>query len=195
MKPVATQKFFRWAKQRGVVPYPDDPDPPYSMIFDGPPTEDRFWVFERAAGIPFLLSHVLAGLDPWKSCFLWPRGGRWLGSGFKDDVGDGVRAKILAGAGVPVGFRGALRCSTRERDTVVTILFAQAVFGWSVPDDVFVVPDHGRQIVQVSHHDVVHVDFADRLRIGRFVRHMAAEEFALPTTLPDATFKRPRWMK
>ena len=67
------------------------------------------------------------------------------------------------------------------------------MFGWSVPDDLFVVPDHGRQLLQTDHHDVVHVDFAEEGMVEPFVRH-TAEEYPLPTEPPDWTFKRPDWM-
>lgn len=105
-----------------------------------------------------------------------------------------VRGVILSGAGIPAGFAGAVRFTAAEADRLVAVVFAHLSFGWSVPDDLFIVPDHARQLLHTDHHGVVHVDFADGARVARFVEHMRGEEFALPEELPDATFKKPDWM-
>jgi hypothetical protein len=107
---------------------------------------------------------------------------------------DQVRDNVLISAGVPLGIEGAVRFSDAETDKLVTAIFAQLVFGGSVVDDLFVVPDHGRQFLQTDHHDVVHVCFADQKRIKPFIAHMAREDYALPDELPDETFKKPDWM-
>ena len=33
------------------------------------------------------------------------------------------------------------------------MLFAYLAFGWCVDDDLFFVPDHGRQLLHADHHD------------------------------------------
>jgi hypothetical protein len=62
-------------------------------------------------------------------------------------------------------------------------------------DDVYVIPDHAKQVIQTSHHDVLHVEFRDNARIDSFVAAMAAQEFLLPGEVPDETFKTPHWMQ
>jgi hypothetical protein len=47
----------------------------------------------------------------------------------------------------------------------------------------------------MSHHEVVHVSFKDETLLHDFVKEMEAENFPLPTTVPDPTFKTPDWMK
>lgn len=148
----------------------------------------------RAAEVPFFVSHLLAGLDPWAECVLWPRGGAWPRAGGVERPGDQVRGVVLQGAGIPAGCEGAVRYGAGEADKLVAVLFAHLVFGWSVPDDLFVVPDHARQMLQTDHHDVVHVAFADEAGVEPFVRHMANEEYLLPKEPPDPTFKKPGWM-
>ena len=74
------------------------------------------------------------------------------------------------------------------------MLFDSLAFGSDGGDDLFFVPDHGRQIVQTDHHDVLHATCTSEERVRELVAHMAAEGFELPTELPDWTFKRPAWM-
>jgi hypothetical protein len=82
-----------------------------------------------------------------------------------------------------------------EREALVTLLFSTTVFGWSVNEDVYVVPDHARQILQTDHHhDVVHVSFPAHGDMEDWVAKMSEEGFDLPHDPPDATFKRPSWM-
>jgi hypothetical protein len=106
-----------------------------------------------------------------------------------------VYAAIQQSVGVPLGERCALQFPVGEMNRLVTLMFARLVFGWSVPDDLFVIPDHGRQIVQTDHHDVAHVWFLDASDVGTIVQHMAGRNYSLPDELPDATFKRPAWME
>ena len=62
------------------------------------------------------------------------------------------------------------------------------------PDDLFFIPDHGRQLLQTDHHDVIHVRCADEARVLELVKHMEQEGYALPTEPPDATFIWQAWM-
>lgn len=191
---IPTDEFFAWAAGCGIVP--DVPPPESSWLsFQADIGGERFWVIpERAAGLPFFVNHILSGLEAWNTCYVWPRGGQWVDDRERDRIKDQVYAAILQGAGVPLGERCALRFSANELDRLVTLVFARLVFGWSVPDDVFIIPDHGRQIVQTDHHDVVHVRFRDGAMLGGFIEHMASEKYLLPEEPPDGTFKRPDWM-
>jgi hypothetical protein len=194
MQAISNEKFLSWASSREIVAdmrY----SPPQCLTYLPNRPHHRFWIVpERAAALPFFVEHLLAGMDPWSECYLWPRGGRWLQSNATDRMTDRVRDNILTSAGVPLGFEGAVRYSDAETHKLVTAIFAQLVFGWSVVDDLFVVPDHGRQFLQTDHHDVVHVCFADEKQIEPFIAHMAGEKYLLPDEPPDATFKKPDWM-
>ena len=77
---------------------------------------------------------------------------------------------------------------------LVTLLFSTTVFGWSVGEDLYVVPDYARGILQTDHHNVVHVEFRDIKDLSRSVKMMEARGFPLPEDLPDETFKRPEWL-
>jgi len=77
----------------------------------------------------------------------------------------------------------------------VTLLFSTTIFGRSVGDDLYVVPDHGRQLLQTDHHGVIHVSFRSEESLNLCVDEMERREFPLPGEVPDSTFKQPCWMK
>lgn len=192
---ISADKFLAWTDTVGIAP-DGRYAPPQCLVYVPHRPHHRFWAVPgRAAELPFFVSHLLAGLDPWSACVVWPRGGVWPQLYGDDRPGDQVRRIILGGAGVPAGYEGAVRFTAAEADKLTAVVFAHLVLGWSVPDDLFIIPDHGRQMLQTDHHDVVHVEFAEAEAVEPFVRHMAEEEYLLPADPPDQTFKRPDWMQ
>ena len=105
-----------------------------------------------------------------------------------------MELRILKGLGMPLGTADVVAFDRSDFDTLVTLLFSTTVFGWSVGEDLYVVPDHARHVLQTDHHDVIHVSFRTFDEIGRWVSEMAQRGFDLPDELPDETFKRPSWM-
>ena len=192
MELVPPNDFLPWARTREISSQEEDP---YPLTYHPHPYQERFWnVPPRGARMAFFISHLLKGLDPWSECFLWPRGGWWPEVPTNDHIIERVEVRVLAGAGIVANTRGAMRYSAKELDQLVTAVFAKLSFGWCLSDDLFIVPDHGRQFMQASHHDVVHVMVRDEERMRQFIQHMELGEFPLPTRLPDATFKKPDWM-
>lgn len=144
---------------------------------------------------PHFAASLLDGLDEWDSGFLWPRSdGRWPDPAQSQSYNEGVRDVLLRGAGIPGGWGGAVRFGRDEEEALVAVLYAFLAFGWCVDDDLFFVPDHGRQLLHTDHHDVIHVECASEERVQRLVAHMVEAGYELPTELPDWTFKRPAWM-
>jgi hypothetical protein len=195
MDVIDAQRFLSSAGKLGIAP-DERYAHPQCLTYVPHRGHYRFWnVPQRATAIPFFVSHLLAGLERWEECYLWPRGGRWPRSREHRVIMDDVRGMILGGAGIAAGFEGAARFGADELDRLVTAVFAQVPFGRCVSDDLFLVPDHGRCFLWTDHHDVVHVQFSDEKDVEPFIRHMAAKNFALPADVPDGTFKRPDWMR
>jgi hypothetical protein len=188
---VDSHDFLRWAASAGIG---TDPRYPESGCLSLLPPRDhaRFWVVPRdPATWPRFSDCILDGLDPWEGVFLWPRSGTWPAAGEGGSLNERIREVILRGAGVPAGWAGALRFLDWEADAVVAVAFACLAFGW---DDLFLIPDHGRQLIQTDHHGVVHVACGSEPRVAEFVARTAAEGYELPTDPPDWTFRRPAWM-
>jgi hypothetical protein len=195
---ITPDSFLAHTRALGVAP-DDRYSSPQCLVYVPHRQHARFWNFpKRAAGFPFFISHMLDTLAPWSECHLWPRGGQW--PALPDDADCDlplawtVRGRLLGAAGIPACHQGAACYTADERDQLVTAVFAQLVFGWCPPDDLFILPDHGRYFLHTDHHGVIHANFRDEADITPFVEHMAQENYLLPTQLPDATFKLPSWM-
>ena len=193
MQKVSDTDFLSWAATHGIVPDTRYHEPRSLVYVPEGPT--RFWEFpDLPAAWPAFVDRVLTGMEPWSACYVWPRGGRWPRAVALKGPDDAVREAVLRAAGIPLDFTGAARFEAGERDLVLTLLFVYMAFGGCVLDDLFVVPDHGRQFLMTSHHEVIHVHTADGCPIEGLIGHMAGAGFRLPTELPDETFKRPKWM-
>ena len=96
---------------------------------------------------------------------------------------------------MPLGTADVVKFERAELDKLVTLMFSTTVFGWSVGEDLYIVPDHARYIVQTDHHNVIHVSCRGSADVDEWVRQMEERDFALPEDVPDSTFKRPDWMK
>ena len=172
--------------------YPDSailkfrPDPNLDRFWNTPPQPER-----RS---PFL-AHMLSLMGDWKTCSVWRHMGSWPAKAEPRRMNDCVEFQILSGLGLPMGTADVIEFDRAEIVGLVTLLFSTTVFGWSVGEDLYVVPDHGQYIIQTDHHDAVHVSFRDEQRLQRFIDGMKEKKFNLPDHIPDPTFKTPDWMK
>lgn len=194
MLAVHGDEFLRWAAGAGIG---FDPRYPESRRLSLLPPADhaRFWVVPAD---PATWSHFAAtlvgGLEQWAAGYLWPRSGGWPDSRQSQTYNEGVRDVVLRGAGIPDGWAGAVRFQRVDQDALVAVLVAYLAFGWCMDDDLYFVPDHGRQLLQTDHHDVVHAECASEQRVLELVALMTAEGYDLPDEPPDWTFKLPAWM-
>jgi hypothetical protein len=194
MEAVGSDDFLKWAAGAGIgfdERYPDA----RCLGFVRPRDHSRFWTLPGDPHAwPHFAASILKGLDRWSWGFLWPRRGRWPTGDSSSSYEERVRDVVLRAAGIPDGWAGAIRFADRDGDALIAVLFIHLAIGWCVEDDLYFIPDHGRQIVQTSHHDVVHVACADEDGVTEFVTHMAAAGYDLPTEPPDETFRWPAWM-
>jgi hypothetical protein len=195
MKTLTEDKFLKWASTKGLGL---DPDFPQSAVLDFKArSESRFWKVPREPERrPYFLALLVDLMGDWQTCYVWRHLGSWPEPNRIDPrrINDAVELLILKGLGIPLGTGAVVQFSRDEREALVTLLFSTTIFGWSVGEDIYVVPDHARQILQTDHHDVVHASFAELRDLERWVSKMSEEGFKLPTEPPDATFRRPAWM-
>jgi hypothetical protein len=135
-------------------------------------------------------------MDHWHACYVWRHLGSWPDPNSVDvrRPNDVVECRILEGLGVPRGTAEALTFERGELPALLSLLFSTTVFGWSVAQDLYVVPDQARHILQTDHHEVIHVSFRAAGEIQHWISDMAKRGFELPDDVPDSTFKRPSWM-
>jgi hypothetical protein len=195
MRFITEDEFLEWASAKGLGL---DPRYPESAVLDFRADSDaRFWMVPREAERrPYFLASLIDLMGDWQTCYVWRHLGSWPAPKRIDPrrINDAVELRILKGLGLPLDTAAVVEFERSERDALVTLLFSTTVFGWSVGEDLYVVPDHGRQILQTDHHDVVHVSFSAGGDPGHWVSKMSQEGFDLPDDVPDATFKRPSWM-
>ena len=195
MRPISTERFFAWASKRGIAldeRYPDARCLTYRPYRDF----NRFWELPGdPATWPHFIATSLKAMDTWSAGYLWPRLGHWPVEGKAGDYNEGVRDVVLRGAAIPSGHAGAVHFRRKEEDALLSVIFIYLAFGWFMGDDLYFIPDHGRQFLLTSHHDVIHISCAEGKRVRVFVKYMAKAGYELPTAVPDDTFKGPSWMK
>lgn len=194
MKTYRESQFLKWAESRGMgldERYPDCA----VLSFQPDPDLSRFWCVPREPERrPHFLRIMLELMSDWESCFAWRHMGSWPSATDPDRVNEEVEVQILSGLGLPMDTANIVEFDRVERRQLVTLLFVTTVFGWSVGEDLYVVPDHGRFIMKASHHHVVHADFREESSLREFVGGMAEARFDLPDQVPDSTFLKPSWM-
>jgi hypothetical protein len=174
-----------------------DPRYPHSGCLSLLPPNDhsRFWVLPQD---PHVWNHfatsLIESLDDWNFGYLWPRNGSWPDWNRSENHNEKVRDLILQGVGIPSGWAGSVRFFRNELSSLIGVLYAYLAFGWCSEDDLFFIPNHGHQLLQTDHHDVVHVGCKSEERISDLISHMSRSGYELPTELPDETFKWPSWM-
>ena len=194
MKTYDELQFIQWAGKIGIEP---DAGYPKSAIlrFKPDPKLDRFWIIPGKPELrPYFLARMLDLLGDWDSCWIWRHMGSWHKEPH-DDWNSKVEFQILAGIGLPMGTAAILEFSRSEIDRLITLLFSTTAFGWSVGEDLYLVPDNAQYLIEVSHHEVIHVSFRRETDLEQYVTEMAVSGFPLPEAVPDATFKTPDWMK
>ena len=188
-------EFLEWAERSG---FQIDPRYPHSAVltFRPDPGYDRFWeVPSEPERRPYFIASLLDCMDDWQACYAWRHLGSWPQSAVPERINDVVELRILDGLGLPLGTNGVVEFSRAEYDRLVTLLFSTTIFGWSVGDDLYVVPNHGRHLLQTDHHGVIHLSFRTEESLNLCVDEMEPRGFSLPGEVPDSTFKQPGWMK
>jgi hypothetical protein len=195
VKTLSESAFLAWADAAGLCL---DPRYPHSAVLTFRPEEKnaRFWVVppepERR---PYFILSLLDLMGDWRECHAWRHLGSWPAAADPLRINDVVERQILEGLGLPLGTADVVTFERAELHKLATLIFSTTVFGWSVGEDLYVVPDHARQILQTDHHDVIHLACRSEAAIEECVRDMHRRGFALPDEPPDETFKHPTWME
>jgi hypothetical protein len=196
MKSQPEADFLRGIEPRGIAV---DPAYPKSAIlrFRNAEPDARFWIVpDEPERRPYFIATMLELMGSWASCFAWRHMGSWRAREHINPlrINDCVEFTILNGIGIPTGTADIIEFTRDDMFLLVTLLFATSIFGWSVGEDLYVVPDHGQYILKTDHHGVIHVEFRRPADVDAWVSAMADRGFPLPDEPPDATFKSSGWM-
>jgi hypothetical protein len=195
MNRIKEKKFIKTIKQKGITidsSYPDSAE----VSFKNDLELSRFWkIPEGARRIPYFVDTILGALDPWESAYVWKHLGSWVSRVKGERLNDDLQAVIYRGVGIADDNADILEFKRNELHVLIALIFNQLVFGWHVEDDLYIIPNHGKQIIKTDHHDVVHVLFRDDSTMKQFIEEMSKNGFELPNDLPDETLKKPDWMK
>lgn len=195
MNRIAEKKFIELMKYKGIMVdsrYPDSAE----LCFENDSEISRFWVVPKEAKkILYFVSIILTAIDSWGSIFVWKHLGSWTLKIKGERLNDDIQALIYRGIGISDNNADILEFRNSELPELATLIFNQLAFGWHVGDDLYIIPDHGKQMIKTDHHDVVHVSFRDEPSMTKFVEKMNKNGFVLPDDVPDETFKRPEWMR
>jgi hypothetical protein len=160
MRTLTENDFFRWAESNGLgfdEHYPDSA----VLTFRPDPHHDRFWsVPHKPERRPYFIVSLLELMGYWRSCYVWRHLGSWPDSADHRRVNDVIELQILRGLGLPLGTADIVEFSHNELDTLVTLVFSTTIFGRSVGEDLYIVPDHACYILQTDHHEVSTFPFA-----------------------------------
>lgn len=192
MRLVSETQFLQWAALSGV-----ELDPQWSQAggtrwlkFQGGEAAQRFWVVPNdPRGLLTFISALLSALDAWETCSVLKREGGWTYTHEQDG-----RRPLLDALGIPESQEPALEVGAAESPALLLLIMTQLAFGWCAHDDLWLVPDHGKQVFFTDHHGVIHVEFQQPRSVAGFVERMSAAGFELPTEPPDESFRWPAWM-
>ena len=195
MKTLTEAAFLTWADGAGLCLDPQYPESAV-LVFRSDLHQDRFWeIPAEPERRPYFILALLELMGDWQECYAWRHLGSWPEFADPLRINDVVEWRILKGLGLPLGTADIVKFERAELDKLVTLMFSTTVFGWSVGEDLYIVPDHARFIVQTDHHNVIHVSCRSSADVDEWVSQMEERGFALPEEVPDSTFKRPDWMR
>jgi hypothetical protein len=194
MEAIPNCEFSTWHRNNGIEFDARFPDA-RSLVYESGREFSRFWTAPDDPGTwPTFIATLLTALDSWSIGFLWPRSGHWPLSIHSTSDNAGVRDTVIRGAGIPDGYPGAIGFPRREGNAIVSVMFASLALACDSDDDLFFLPNHGRQFLHVSHHCIIHLHCSNEQRLMGIVLDMAEAGYPLPTDVPDPTLKRPSWM-
>lgn len=199
MRQATTNEFLDWARERGVVPnfsYSHPDRDYYNLHIESAANLFRYWLIpyetDNNSNDEVRLHYVCAALialGEWQTCGLLKRERGW-----NFETQEPWTAGVLNSLGVPSDYDGALFFDRSDFAALFGVALTLSAFGWCVSYDVFVVPDHGRQIIRFDHDLGIVGYFANEQACEAYTERLAAKEIYLPKE-PLASFLRwPEWM-
>lgn len=163
---IGNNEFEAWIRDLGIT-FDDRGGP---NVHAAPLCSDWPWP-EHQESWPHFVSSLLQGIDPWETIVVWPRAGHWL------LPPNNIEAGVIRRGDAPKGWAGGVRFSREEVHAAIAVTFVHMSFGWCMPHDLFLIPNHGRQHIEVNHDELAYVNCQSESRVDAFVTHMTTMGF------------------
>ena len=187
-------EFLRWLEAGGIT---NDPRWPraQALTFGELHEHRRWWLpSEVVSELPSFIGAALVLSSTTGPYWLYRHGGGIWYDGDDGTLRNQIIDRMVSITGIPSGFAGAVGLALSEWRDILILTTAFYVFGWSVGEDLYIIPDDRSCILMISHHGELSVDCASAAQLEAFVQGMREAGYDLPDHLPDGTFKRPDWM-
>ena len=195
MKLHSESEFLDWAQARGMGLDPQHPGSA-SLVYVSTPEFTRFWAVPPEPQLrPNFLGCILDAFGAWSSYRCWKHLGNWPAKPNGQSINDEIAFTAFRSIGLPEESTDIVEFADSERVQLITLLFTTTIFGFTTWDDLFLVPDTGRGIIQTDHHGTINLSFKEEATMNEFVRSMEKKGYSLPDDVPDETYKVPKWMQ
>ena len=191
MELITNEAFLAWAETQGIGLAPEEPKP---LLFIPERGDSRFWetpMDDDQCLSLFIL--MLDAFDDWQSMWAYKRG-VWT---FEWDERPAASEQSLEAAsrwtGIPAGYLGSIRYDQSDRANLIFLLMLLDKRGPRAHSDIFLVPDHGQQMLWLNHSYAIFVFFAAPSKAESFTERMESLGYLLPTD-PSEDFLWGQWL-
>jgi hypothetical protein len=162
--------FTKWRAAAGIANHPRFP---LNLVFSQDPKGQRSWLpTGRITDLPGFLQAAVTLVSDQGPVLLYRKGGdTW----YEDEgapIGNHIIDRVLEAVGVPRDFHGALAFDNHEWRDLYLVISTFAVWGWSVGEDLFIIPKNGSCVLMTSHHGELLANFPSAEALEQFRKSM-----------------------
>jgi hypothetical protein len=166
MQLVPEGDFARWRENAGIGAHPRFP---LNLAFDKAPDFQASWLPSgRVTDLPGFLQTAVSLASAEDAVLLCRKGGGSWYEGDDAPIGNHIIDRVLEAVGVPHNFQGALAFEASEWRDLYLVVGTFAVWGWSVGEDLYIVPRNGSCMLMTSHHGELFGTFPTAEALGTF---------------------------
>lgn len=160
-----------WMAGIGITSHPRFP---LKLVFSDAPDCQQSWLpTGRITDLPGFLQVAVGLATDGGQVLLYRKGGGSWYEGEDAPIGNHVIDRVLHGIGIPEAFQGALSFEAAEWRDLYLVISTFFVWGWSVGEDLYIVPKNGSCILMTSHHGELFAHFPGADARVAFVAAMA----------------------
>jgi hypothetical protein len=146
---------------------------PLNLAFTQAPDCQRSWLpTGRVSDLPGFLQTAIGIATGDGPVWLYRKGGGSWFEGEDAPIGNHIIDRVLEGIGVPREFAGALAFEGQEWRDLYLVISTFFVWGWSVGEDLYIVPASGSCVLMTSHHGEFIAAYPSADRLDEFEAEM-----------------------